>query len=201
MHLTSDLIGLVHKLVPAFVKGFLVVTFILVHNVREVDFQEFVHFIYWSDLVSKIGLLLADLLKGAHNATERVNVDCGFVNLKLNLLELVHKVLKHGLGFLVEVFRESELPFLNPFAQGDLDLIGLKGKGTDLVVLLNGINFLHVGLEATKLSLVIFKLGIFSVECLKLLIHVLFPEPLEFLKALLESNNDLSGSLNRTSQE
>jgi hypothetical protein len=38
VHLTSDLIGLVHKLVPAFVKGFLVIAFILVHNVREVDF-------------------------------------------------------------------------------------------------------------------------------------------------------------------
>ena len=100
--------------------------------------------------MSKVGLLLADLLKGAHDATERVNVDCGFVNLKLNLLELVHEALKHGLGFLVEVFRESELPFLNPFAQGDLDLIGLEGKGTDLVVFLNGVNFHPYSMRAIE---------------------------------------------------
>ena len=38
-------------------------------------------------------------------------------------------------------------------------------------------------------------------ECFKLIIHVLFPEPGELIETGLERNNDLSSSLNGTSEK
>jgi hypothetical protein len=149
VHLGSDGIGLFNKSDPSLVKGILVVTLILVHDVGEVNLQEFVHLVYGTDLVREVGLLLADFLKGAHDTTEGVNIDGRFVNLELDLLELVHEVFKHGLGFFVEILRESELPLLNPFSERVFDLLSLEREGADLVVLLNQVNLGNVLLEGS----------------------------------------------------
>jgi hypothetical protein len=99
--------------------------------------------------VREVGLLLADFLKGAHDTTEGVNIDGRFVNLELDLLELVHEVFQHGLGFFVEILRESELPLLNPFSERVFDLLSLEREGADLVVLLNQVNLGNVLLEGS----------------------------------------------------
>jgi hypothetical protein len=201
VHLLSDGIGLFNESDPSLVKGILVVTLVLVHDVGEVNLQEFVHLVDGTDLVREVGLLLADFLKGAHDATEGVNIDGGFVNLELDLLELVHEGLEHGLRFLVEILGESELPLLNPFSEGVLDLLSLEGEGSNLVVLLNQVDGLNDTLVVSESGLVVFELGVLGVEGLELLVHVLVPQPGVLIERGLERNNNLSSSLDGTSEE
>jgi hypothetical protein len=201
VHFSSDGVGLLNESDPAFVEGVLVVRLILIHNVGEVDLQEFVHLVDGTDLVREVRLFLADFFKSRHDATEGIDINGGFVNLELDLLELVHEALKHGLRLLVEVLGEAELPLFDPFLEGVLDLLSLEGKSANLVVSFNGVDLSDVLLEGSKLSFVVFELGVASMECFECFIHVLVPEPGVLIKAGLESNNDLSSSLDRTSQE
>jgi hypothetical protein len=65
----------------------------------------------------EIRLLVTNLFQGTHDTAQRVHVHGWLVNLQLDVFQLIHELLKHALGFLVEVHGIPVLPLLDPLGK------------------------------------------------------------------------------------
>lgn len=106
----SDCNRLHNELIPDFVHVFLLVDFLFVHGVAEVNFNQVVHLVDGLELKTDIGLLLADFLKREHNRTQGVNVFDWLVDLDADLLYLVGQLLQQVFGLLVQFSGEGVFP-------------------------------------------------------------------------------------------
>lgn len=100
-------------MVPDLVHVFLLVDFLFVHGIAEVNFNQVVHFVDGLELKADVGLLLADFFEREHHRSERVNVFDRLVNLDADLLDLVRQLLKQVLRLLVQFSGEGVFPGVN----------------------------------------------------------------------------------------
>jgi hypothetical protein len=124
VHLITNDISFLNETIPFLLDEVLAIKFFLRKDFtsqNRVD-KKSIHGVDRSDIMAKIGLLLANFFKSGHNATERVNFSGGFVNLELDLLDIVIEVLKHGVGLLVEILGVTSLPLTNPVLKSVLDV-------------------------------------------------------------------------------
>ena len=188
-----------NKLIPLLLQVFALIKFIAVH--LKTVFNESVHVRDGLELEVDVGLLLANLLKGKHDATERVNIFDLLVDLQTDLLNVISKVAEEVLGLLVDVLGEHELPLTEVALQSVLHSLGLERKSTDLVCLLDLFNLCVLEIEVLELLLEVIEVGVLLAEHLQLILGLASPEPRVGGEALEELADGVLGALNRTGQE
>jgi hypothetical protein len=126
-------------------------------------------------LEGNLGLLLSDLLECFHYTAKRVIVLHGLVNLELDLLDLVGQVFEQSLGLLVEVTRVSVFPGVDPALKATLNVVSLKRKSTDLVLVLDVHDRLQDAVEVLELFFEVLELRVVLIEELESLVSALLP--------------------------
>jgi hypothetical protein len=195
LEVVADRDRFLDELVPNLVHVFFLVDFFFIHGVAEVDFDQVVHLVDGLELQRNVGLLLSDLLKGEHNRAERVNVLYGLVDLDADLLDLVRELLKKVLSFLMELAGESVFPAVDVLLKRELNVVSLKRKSTDLVVLSDNVHVLDMGIELLQFLLEIFKLRVVLVEVFKVFLGLAGPQPGVLAERLQELVDIVLGSL------
>ena len=154
--------------------------------VIKVVLEKIVHFDNWSEFDFDGGLLLSDLVKSVHDVTEGINILGWLLDLQLDVLDLFSKLVHVSLSFLKEILGIGIFPEDDPLVETGLNVVSLQAQGTNLMMDHDGSNFVFTLGEVKKLGLKVFELRIGGVEMSKLLVNLLLPEPVEFLKALQE---------------
>jgi hypothetical protein len=171
----ADVFGTANKRLPVVLHGGLGVHLILVHDVAEVGVNQRVHVVDGLELEGNLGLLLSDLLECFHYTAKRVIVLHGLVNLELDLLDLVGQVFEQSLGLLVEVTRVSVFPGVDPALKATLNVVSLKRKSTDLVLVLDVHDRLQDAVEVLELFFEVLELRVVLIEELESLVSALLP--------------------------
>jgi len=133
-----------------------------------------------------------------HDITQAINIFSWFLNLELNLLDVISEILKHGLCSLVEILGIGFFPLFNPLLKTDLCVFSLQTQGSNLMYTFNHSYFFLIVGVLNELVLKIFKLWIGLVESTEIFIDLSLPKPVELIEVTKEFLHIVLCTLDRT---
>jgi hypothetical protein len=167
--------GLDNKLIPLLLQVFALIKLIAVH--LKTVLNESVHVRDGLELEVDVRLLLADLLKGEHNAAKRVDILDLLVDLQTDLFDVISKVAEEVLGLLVNVLGEHKLPLAEVVLESILHALSLQRQSTNLVGLLDLLNLSVLEIEVLELIFEVIEVRVLLAEYLQLIFGLAGPEP------------------------
>jgi hypothetical protein len=167
--------GLDNKLIPLLLQVFALIKLIAVH--LKTVLNESVHVRDGLELEVDVRLLLADLLKGEHNAAKRVDILDLLVDLQTDLFDVISEVAEEVLGLLVNVLGEHKLPLAEVVLESILHALSLQRQSTNLVGLLDLLNLSVLEIEVLELIFEVIEVRVLLAEYLQLIFGLAGPEP------------------------
>lgn len=187
---------LLNKLAPVLSKDGLSIWFVLlVEDFWEVSFEESVHFDNRPELDLDLRFLPSDLLQGAHDVAETVNVLGRLLDFEFDLLDIVSQELKHAFSSLMQIFSVGVFPLFDPLLETSLDVLSFEAEGSDLMEVHDELYLLLVACVLFESFLEVLQLRIGGVEFLEAFVNSPLPEPVELLEIRKEFEDFLPGAL------